>query len=94
MLEHGRCGAEHFPADSANRLRSLMHKVDVALKMVFLAECCPTFTTFVRFEFLMHNFYVALKMVFEAKRLITIWTSSMVNVGVDCALVSEQGSLL
>ena len=94
MLDHGRCGAEHFPADSANRLRSLMHKVDVALKMVFLAECCPTFTTFVRFEFLMHNFYVSFYLMFEAKRFATSWTSSMVNVGVDCVLVSEQGSLL
>ena len=82
---------ELFPADLAlERLESTVYSVDVGLEGISSSKILPTFTALVEFEFLLNPSDVSVKMPFLGKCLATGLACAVIDICVDCALVSHQ----
>ena len=82
-----------FAELTLERLESLMNCLDVSLEDSSSSKLLPTFFALMGLEFLMNCLDVPVKIPFFCECLATSWTSAVVDVCVDCALVQQQGSL-
>ena len=68
-------------------LESPVYGVDVSLEVSCLSKLLTTLLALVGLELLMNLSDVAVKIIFYCEHLATAWTSAVIDICVDCALV-------